>query len=27
VKPQALDFEYEYVKRNGQFKLLKLVLK
>lgn len=27
VEPKALDFEYEYVKRNGQFKLLKLVLK
>jgi len=27
VEPQALDFEYEYVKRDGHFKLLKLVLK
>jgi hypothetical protein len=27
VKPDALEFEYEYVKRNGQFKLLKLILK
>ena len=27
LKPTPLNFEYEYVKRNGQFKLLKLVLK
>jgi hypothetical protein len=27
VKPTKLSFEYEYVKRNGRFKLLKLVLK
>ena len=27
IEPKDLDFEYEYVKRNGQFKLLKLVLK
>ena len=27
VKPKALGFEYEYVKRDGRFKLLKLILK
>ena len=27
VEPKPLGFEYEYVKRNGRFKLLKLVLK
>ena len=27
TKPTPLGFEYEYVKRNGRFKLLKLVLK
>lgn len=27
TKPKALGFEYEYVKRGGRFKLLKLILK
>lgn len=27
TKPRPLEFEYEYVKRNGSFKLLKLILK
>jgi hypothetical protein len=27
IKPTPLNFEYEYVKRDGSFKLLKLVLK
>jgi hypothetical protein len=27
TKPRALEFEYEYVKRAGSFKLLKLILK
>jgi len=27
IEPKPLEFEYEYVKRNGRFKLLKLVLK